>query len=171
MGFTLFAVQAMEALAAARGRPVSTVLGIPLNQRVIRALRRLRGDSEGGDMAKAWNNEVLDLLGGSGSTVVEPSVRAISAKTADYTITTADIEAGTSFTGSPSAASMTFTLPASSGWTGRSVRIANTAALSSGKTVVVDGNASETVAGNATITLNEGDAYTFESNGSNVIVY
>lgn len=171
MGFTLLTVKAMEALAAARGRPVSTVLGVPLNQRVIRALRRLRGESEGGDMAKAWNNEVLDLLGGSGAAVVEPSVRAITSKTADYVITTADIEAGTSFGVSPSAASATMTLPASSGWSGRSVRIANTAAVGSGKTVVVDGDGSETLAGNATITLNEGDAYTFESNGSNVVVY
>ena len=171
MGFTLLTVKAMEALAAARGRPVSTVLGVPLNQRVIRALRRLRGDSEGGDMAKGWNNEVLRLLGGDGSTVVEPSVRALTSKTGDYVITTADIEAGSSFGVSPSGSSATMTLPASSGWSGRSVRIANTAAVGSGKTVVVDGDGSETLAGNATITLNPGDAYTFESNGSNVVVY
>lgn len=171
MGFTLLAVQAMEALTAARGRPVSTVDGIPLNQRVIRALRRLRGLPEGGDMAKAWNNEVLRLLGGDGATVVEPSVRAITSKTGDYVITTADIEAGSSFRVSPSASSATMTFPAAAGWSGRSVRIGNGAAVGSGKTVVVDGNGSETVAGDATITLNPGDAYTFESDGSNVTVY
>lgn len=171
MGFTLRSLQAMEALAAARGRPVAGVVGVPFNVRVLRVLQRLRGETEGGIVSQGWNNDVLRLLGGAGSTVVEPSVRAITAKTADYTITTADIEAGTSFSGSPSSSSMTFTLPASSGWTGRSVRIANTAAVGSGKAVVVDGNASETVAGNSTITLNPGDAYTFESDGSNVVVY
>lgn len=171
MGFTLLTVQAMEALAAARGRAVSVVLGVPLNMRVIRALRRIRGDSEGGDMALSWNNEVLRLLGSAGSAVVEPSVRAVTPKTADYVITVAEIEAGTTFTGSPSGASMTFTLPAASGWSGRSVRIACIAAVGSGKSVVVDGNSSETVGGDATMTLNPGDAYTFESNGSNVIAY
>lgn len=171
MGFTLFTVKAMEALTAARGRPVSTVLGVPLNQRVIRALRRLRGDPEGGDMAKAWNNEVLRLLGGDGATVVEPSVRAITSKTGDYSVTTADIEAGTSFAVSPSGSSATLDLPTATDWAGRSLRIANTAAVGSGKTVVVDGYSSETVAGDATITLNPGDAYTFESDGSNVTVY
>lgn len=172
MGFTLAAVQAMEALASARGRPVSTILGVPLNMRVIRAIRRLRGDAEGGDMADGWNGEVLRLLGGgSGSTVVEPSVRAETSKTGDYTVTTADIQAGTTFAGSPSGATLTFGLPAASGWSGRSVKIANSAAIGSGKTVVVDGNGAETVGGAATVTLNPGDAYTFESNGSNILVF
>ncbi len=171
MGFTLLAVQALEALTAARGRPVSTVDGIPLNIRVIRALRRLRGESEGGDMALSWNNEVLRLLGTAGSSVVEPSVRGLISKTADYVITVADIEAGSSVRFIPAGSSATGTLPAVAGWTGRSVRIANAATVGSGKTVIVDGDGSETVAGDATITLNPGDAYTFESDGTRVLVY
>lgn len=172
MGFTLLTVQQMEALAAQRGRPVTSTAR-PLNERVIRALRVLSGQSEwGGSMVNGWNNEVLRLLdGGSGSTVVEPSVRAITSKTADYTITSTDIQAGTSFQGSPSSSTLTFSLPTAGDWTGRSVRIGNTAASGSGKTVVVDGYSSQTVAGASTLTLNPGDAYTFESDGSNVTVY
>lgn len=171
MGFTLYAVQALEALAAARGRPVSEVVGVPLNMRVIRALRRLRGESEGGDMAMGWNNEVLRLLGSGGSAVVEPSVRGLISKTADYVITVADIEAGSTVRFIPAGSSATATFPAVAGWTGRSVRIANAATVGSGKTVIVDGDGSETVGGDSTMTLNPGDAYTFESDGTRVLVF
>lgn len=172
MGFTLAALTALEALCAARGRPVTSTVGVPFNERVLRALRRLRGDNERSEQMGGWNNEVLRLLGGgSGSAVVEPSVRALSAKTGDYGVTVADIEAGTTVTGSPSGASLTFTLPAASSWSGRSVRIANVAAVGSGKTVVVDGNAAETVGGDATLTLQPGDAYVFQSDGTRVLVF
>ena len=43
--------------------------------------------------------------------------------------------------------------------------------MGSGKTVVVDGYSSETVAGDATITLNPATPTRFESDGSNVTVY
>lgn len=171
MGMPLAALRALEALVASRGRAVSATSGVPFNMRVRHALQRLRGDTEGGPMALSWNNEVLRLLGAGGTTVVEPSVRAETAKTGDYVITVADIEAGTTFNVSPSGGSATMTLPTASGWTGRSVRVANKAAVGSGKTVVVDGDGSETVAGDATITLQPGDAYSFESDGSNVAAF
>ena len=69
------------------------------------------------------------------------------------------------------ASSATMTLPTASGWTGRSVKVANRAAVGSGKTVVVDGHSSETVAGDASITLQPGDAHSFESDGSNVAAF
>ena len=171
MGLTLAALKALEALCSARGRPVTSTVGVPFNERVMRALRRLRGDTERSYPMAAWNNEVLRLLGGAGSTVTEPSVRGLVSKTADYVITTADIEAGSTVRFIPAGASATATLPAVAGWTGRSVRIANAATVGSGKTVIVDGDGSETVGGDSTMTLNPGDAYTFESDGTRVLVY
>jgi hypothetical protein len=84
------------------------------------------------------------------------------------TFTLANIQAGTSFEGT---ATLTFTLPAATGWAGRSVRIANAAAVGSGAVVTVDGNGSETVGGDLTMTLNPGDGHIYESDGSNVVVY
>jgi len=165
---TLAGLNALEALCAARGRPVTVRVGVPFNERVLRALRRLRGDAERSTTMRGFNNEVLRLLGQDGATVVEPSVRAVSSKSSSYPITLANIQAGTSFEGTTT---LTFTLPAASGWAGRSVRIANAAAVGSGVVVTVDGNGSETVGGDLTMTLNPGDGHIYESDGSNIVVY
>ena len=128
-------------------------------------------------MGMAFNDEVRARLTAISASLTpsalgaEPAERTVTPKTGDYVITVEEIEAATSFTGSPSGASMTFTFPAAALWAGRSVRIACIAAVGSGKTVVADGDGSETVGGDATLTLQPGDAYTFESNGSNVIAY
>lgn len=63
MGFTLTSLTTLEAWADAQGRPVSRIIGVPFNMRVMHALRRIAGEAEdGGGTMPAWNNEVLRLL-------------------------------------------------------------------------------------------------------------
>lgn len=105
------------------------------------------------------------------SETVEPAVRVVVEKTANYTITAADIAAGIAFVGNPAGPSMTFALASAATWAGRTVRIANTSSTAGSKTVDVDGYAAELVGGEASVTLSPGDAFTFMSDGSNVLVF
>ncbi|MBN4066007.1 hypothetical protein JYT51_01585 [Candidatus Amoebophilus asiaticus] len=69
----------------------------------------------------------------------------LTSKTANYTVTASDY----TILGDASSGNITITLPASSGITGRIYVIKKTD--SSGNTVTLDGNASETIDGSTTV--------------------
>lgn len=103
-----------------------------------------------------------DGMTAGGSFKVAKDFVALASQTGAYTATAVDLTLTVAHHWVTVTAAKTITLPAASGCTGREYIITATA-----NSVVVDGNASETINGSLTVSLNAGDTLQIKSEGAN----